>query len=174
MKINNIIKVHVGIIIDVYEADVESGDTTFPIQTLKHPGAVCVAATLNGEDFFMVRQYRFGLGESMLEFPAGKIDNPDEDPILGAHRELLEETGYQANTMLSLGKIHPAPAYIDEVIHLYFATDLTYQGQALDEHEELELETHTLDEILEMTYNDKITDAKTVALAHKVKYYLSK
>ncbi|MBN1577914.1 MAG: NUDIX hydrolase [Chitinispirillaceae bacterium] len=48
----------------------------------------------NGEErFLMVRQRRIGNGRSCLEFPAGMIDRPDDDPADVAVRELFEETG---------------------------------------------------------------------------------
>lgn len=174
MKIKNQNKIHDGIILDLYQAQVETETGSFPVEILKHPGAVCVAATPNGTDFFMVEQFRFGLGQDVLEFPAGKIDNPDEDPILTAHRELQEETGYEASNMIYLGLMHPAPAYIDEVIHLYLATDLIYRGQNLDEHETLKVSTYSLNQILKMIDDQTITDAKTIILAHKVHQYLFK
>lgn len=172
MKITNKTKVLDGIIIDVYNATAETKDQKFPVQLFEHPGATCVAASPDGIKFLMVEQFRFGLGYSLLEFPAGKIDDPNEDPSLGALRELREETGYQAEKIVSLGHIHPAGAYIDEVVHLYYAEDLTYIGQNLDDTEELEVQLYSLDEITTMILENRITDAKTIALTMKLKAYL--
>lgn len=174
MKIKNKKKILNGIIIDGYEAVAQVDDKSFPIQYFKHPGAVCIAASLDNEYFFLVEQFRFGTETQLLEFPAGKIDDPSEDPIVAAHRELSEEIGYQANEMIPLGIIHPAAAYIDEVIHLYYAKDLSYVGQNLDETESIQIKTFTLQEIEEMIYCDDITDAKTIVLYMKLKNYLSK
>lgn len=174
MKIINKKLVQKGILIDMYEGDAKNDTLQFPIQYFKHPGAVCVAASPDGTNFFMVKQFRFGTETDILEFPAGKIDDPNEDPILGAHRELQEETGYQAQSLHSLGHILPAPAYIDEIVHLYYGTDLSFIGQNLDDTEDLVIEMHSLPSILEMINNNIITDAKTVALAYKLHYYLHK
>lgn len=172
MKIVNKKRVRKGIIIDVHEADIIMEDKQFPIEVFSHPGAVCVAATLDGTNYFLVDQFRFGLNRNLLEFPAGKIDDPSEDPILAAHRELQEETGYQANTMVPLGIMHPAGAYIDEVIHLYYAKDLEFVGQNLDETEDVEVVSYSFDDIKAMIYDDRITDAKTIALMMKLEHYL--
>lgn len=174
MKITNDKRIIDGIIIDVYEATATLADKSFPIQYFKHPGAVCVAASLDDEHFFLVDQFRFGTQTNLLEFPAGKIDDPSEDPILAAHRELSEEIGYEAKEMIPLGILHPAAAYIDEVIYLFYAKDLSFVGQNLDETESIKIEKHTLKDIESMIYNDKITDAKTIALCMKLKNYLDK
>lgn len=173
MKITNKKMIHEGIIINAYSADVIADSGSFPVEVFEHPGAVAIAASTNGKDFFLVNQFRFGLNSDLIEFPAGKIDDPFEDPILAAHRELQEETGYKAATMVPLGVIHPAGAYIDEVIHLYYAQDLEYVGQNLDEHEALDVRSYTLDTLEDMIYNDDITDAKTISLVFKVKNYLN-
>ena len=173
MKITNKKKILDGIIIDVYSADVETEEGSFPVQVFKHPGAVCIAAQKEDGTFFLVDQFRFGLNQNLLEFPAGKIDSPEEDPLETAHRELREETGYAAKTMIPLGIMHPAGAYIDEVLYLYYAKDLSYVGQDLDEHETLELISLSLSELKNKIFNDDITDAKTIALVMKVDHYLN-
>ena len=64
--------------------------------------------------------------------------------------------------------MHPAGAYIDEVIHLYLAQDLSFVGQNLDPNEVLNVEMHTLEEIKDMIMNNQITDAKTIAICMKI------
>ena len=63
-----------------------------------HPGAVMVIPMLEtseGLRLVMERQFRYPVGQVMVEFPAGKLD-AGEDPFVCAQRELLEETGYSA------------------------------------------------------------------------------
>ena len=59
---------------------------------LRHPGAVMIIPLLDAEHVLLERQFRYPLGRSIVEFPAGKID-PGEPPFECARRELLEETG---------------------------------------------------------------------------------
>ena len=54
-----------------------------------------VLQTARGREFVMVRQWRHGAREISLEFPGG-VFGPDEEPSVGAARELREETGYNA------------------------------------------------------------------------------
>ena len=58
-----------------------------------HGGAVCVLPLLDNEDVLLERQYRYPLGQELIEIPAGKLDAPDEDRRQAALRELREETG---------------------------------------------------------------------------------
>ena len=44
----------------------------------------------------MERQFRYPVGEVVLEIPAGKLDDPEEDRLQAAKRELQEETGISA------------------------------------------------------------------------------
>lgn len=60
---------------------------------IKHPGASSVIPILPDGRIILVRQYRYPIGEVTLEVPAGKLDAPDEDPLVCAERELSEETG---------------------------------------------------------------------------------
>ena len=64
--------------------------------------SMIVARTDAGE-ILLVRQYKHGLGRIVLDFPAGYLDTPDEDPLACAQRELREETGYAARHWTALG-----------------------------------------------------------------------
>ena len=60
---------------------------------LEYPDWVNVIAVTKDGKFVMERQYRHGAGEVGYELPCGVME-PDESPLCGAQRELLEETGY--------------------------------------------------------------------------------
>ena len=99
-----------------------------------HPGAVMVIPLLETPDglrLVLERQYRYPIGQVMIEFPAGKLD-AGEDPFLCAQRELLEETGYTARRWARAGVLHPVIAYSTEVIEIWFAKDLTLAERQLD------------------------------------------
>ena len=156
-------KVYQGSIIDVYKKDFDG----FEAEILDHPGGVCIAAKNDNNEFFLVKQFRFAIEQNIWEFPAGKID-PGEDPKNTALRELREEIGYEAGKIKYLGKIYPSPAYLNEVLYLYYAYDLNFVGQDLDENEELEVETASFEQIGHMIKNNIIEDAKTISLYYKL------
>lgn len=103
-----------------------------------HPGAVAIIALLEDGRVVLERQYRHPVGQVLLEFPAGKLD-PSEPPLLCAQRELLEETGYRAREWAFAGCVNLAPAYCDEVLHIYFAKGLTGGQRKLDPGEFIEI-----------------------------------
>ena len=143
-------------------------------EIIRHPGAVVIAATHDDEYFYLVSQLRFAPNETLLEFPAGKLEY-GEDPFEAAKRELEEETGFRANVWEDLGSILSAPAFLDERLYLYYATDLEYFGQNLDDDEELTVKKYSINELEDMVSNNTLQDAKTIVLLYKlIKYLKSK
>jgi ADP-ribose pyrophosphatase len=71
---------------------------------------VNILALTDKSELVIVRQYRHGTRDIHWEIPGGVIDS-GESPAQAASRELLEETGYQGDHPLLLGKVHPNPAY---------------------------------------------------------------
>ncbi len=100
-------------------------------------------------DFLMVEQYRHGIHQVTIEFPAGTVD-PGEDPADCARRELEEETGRRASGFLHLGSVCPNPAFMNNRVHFYLATGLAEAGaQNLDEHEEIALHRQPVREVMD-------------------------
>lgn len=152
-----------GKMISVYYDSVEvpSGRTAWR-EVVRHPGACGIIAQLPNGKIILEHQYRYAIDEVLIEIPAGKIDK-GEDPAVCAKRELAEETGYIAKTWKSLGSIAMSPGFCDEIIHLYYATDLEKGDAKLDIDEFLEVQTYSKEEILEMICSNKIIDSKTIA-----------
>ena len=141
-----------------------------------HPGAVMVIPLLmrsDGElEVVMERQFRYPVGQVMIEFPAGKLD-PGEAPFCCAQRELLEETGYSALEWARAGVMHPVISYSTEFIEIWFARELSIGPQSLDEGEFLEVFTATPAQLLRWCRDGQVTDAKTLAGAMWLQNYLS-
>jgi 8-oxo-dGTP pyrophosphatase MutT (NUDIX family) len=88
--------------------------------------------------FLMVRQFRHGASMITTEFPAGIVER-GEDPRAAAGRELLEETGYRAARLTSLGKVVPNPAFMGNWCHTFLAEGLSpAAGAHLDAMEVLD------------------------------------
>jgi ADP-ribose diphosphatase len=114
-----------------------------------HSWANVVALTKTGE-VVLVKQYRHGVCESLLEFPGGVVED-EEDPMEGARRELLEETGYSASHFIQVGQIYPNPALQTNTLHCFLALDAEKVGeQSLDAGEDIEVHLVPLDELVEM------------------------
>ena len=136
-------------------------DNTQANREVVHPhGGVCVAALDEEDNLYFVRQFRYALGEEVLELPAGKREK-DEDPMLCGIRELEEECGCKAGSFELLSVMYPTVGYCSEVIHIYLAKELTATAQRLDEGEFLSVEKIPFSTALEMVLRDEIPDAKT-------------
>lgn len=133
-----------------------------------HPGAVMIVPLVedaSGEIHVVLeRQFRYPIGQVMIEFPAGKLD-AGEDTWQCAQRELLEETGYTAKQWARAGVLHPVIAYSTEIIEIWFARGLSAGMSQLDAGEFLEVFTATPDELLLWCRNGQVTDGKTLAAA---------
>ncbi len=139
-------------------------------EVVEHPGGVCVLALTKDHHVIMVEQYRYAAAQLMTELPAGKKEK-NEEPMVTAQRELLEETGYVAKQWVDYGVFYPSPAYLDEVIHLYVAKELEFVGQKLDQGEYLDVHFVPLSMLMEKIVSGEYTDGKTIALASR--YYLN-
>lgn len=128
---------------------------------IRHPGSTAVVPLLEDNTIVMEVQYRHPVGEYLLEIPAGTLE-PGESPLNCAKRELLEETGFQAQELIQLGKIHMIPAYSDEEIHVFIAKGLMPAEQNLDPDEIIEVAKYPLEKAVQMIDEGKITDALTI------------
>ena len=94
------------------------------------------------------------------------------EQFLQAARELEEETGYTAGKMELLISLYTTVAFCNEKIDVYVATDLKKSKQHLDDDEFLDVESHDIEEMIQMIYDCKIQDGKTISalLAYYNKY----
>lgn len=126
-----------------------------------HPGAVMIVPILPDGRLVMERQYRYPVRQTMIEFPAGKLD-AGEGGLACAQRELLEETGYSAKRWAKAGVMHPVIGYATEVIEIWFADELTLGERHLDDGEFLDVFPASLQALEDWMRDGQLTDAKTV------------
>ena len=121
----------------------------------------------------MEQQYRYPYDKDIFELPAGKIEK-GENPELAAKRELEEETGYVAQNLISLGEVYPSVGYTDEVIRLFYVTDLIRTKRHLDGDEFIDLVYVSIEDLVEQIKNNEIKDAKTVIAILKYLQFIKK
>lgn len=126
-----------------------------------HPGAVAIVAELPGERLVLVEQFRKGPRKQLLELPAGKL-NAGEDPAACAHRELAEETGYEAQTMEQVYAFYTSPGFADERITLFYANGLRPGLVHPDEDEFVSVRTIGRDQLQQALDAGEVDDAKTL------------
>jgi ADP-ribose pyrophosphatase len=145
--------------------DVEGPDgSRHQREMVRHPGAVGVAPLHDDGTITLVRQYRAATGADMWEIPAGLRDVDGEPTAETARRELAEEAGLEASSLVPLVTFHNSPGFTDETVVVYLATGLTEvpdDRQGIEE-QHMVVQRLPFDEALAMVDDGRITDAKTV------------
>ena len=104
----------------------------------------------------MIRQYRHGSREVTLEIPGGLVD-PGETPEGAAARELLEETGYQAEEVVKIGVSNPNPAIFNNRCYTFVARNVMKVRDPMpDQTEDIEVVLIPLTDIPELIRKGKI------------------
>lgn len=160
-------RVHAGRVVslDIDTVEFPNGSVG-ELEMLRHPGAAAVLPFLDDPGaadprVILIRQFRHATGGWLWEIPAGRREH-GEPPLVTAHRELAEETGYRAATMEPLTAIWTTPGFTDEVIHLYRATGLTPGHAAHERDEVLDVHERSWSEVLRMVRDREIVDTKTL------------
>lgn len=137
----------------------ENGDTAYR-EIVHHHGGACILPVDDEGNVYMVRQFRYALGEEIWELPAGKLE-AGEDPFEAAKRELSEECGLTADHFTDLGVVYPTVGYDSERIYIWAATGLHPAAQHLDEDEFLDVVKMPLEKALALVLDGTIRDSKT-------------
>ena len=133
-----------------------------------HRGAVAVVALDDEENVYLVRQYRYAIGRSTIELPAGKLELGEDDKEAAARRELSEEIGVTAGKMTPLGVYMASPAILTERIYCYLAEDLTFGECHPDEDENLLTVKMPLRDAVSLVLDGTLEDGKTLFALQKV------
>ena len=136
------------------------------LELIRHSGAAAVLPFFDEPNdqsapILLIRQFRYAADRFLYEIPAGRLE-PGEEPAACARRELREEAGCDAATLVSLGGFFTTPGFIDEFIHLFIATGLTRGAPKPERDEFIHSESHTLLEGLRMIERGEIVDGKTI------------
>lgn len=130
-------------------------------EVVRHYGSVAALAVHDDGRIVLVRQWRHPVGASLWELPAGLL-NRGEEPIVGAQRELEEETGLSPATMEPIADFYTTPGFCDERMFVFRATGLRVVPPRPDEDENIEVKTCSLEEAQEMVRTGGIREGKTL------------
>ena len=129
---------------------------------MENPNWVNIVPLTPDEQVVMVEQWRHGTQTIHLETPGGLIDE-GEGLEACARRELREETGYEAEAIVSLGKVHPNPSFQNNVQHYVLATNCRKVAEPTPEAaEDLAVRLVPLREIPSFIRSGKITHALVI------------
>ena len=130
---------------------------------IHHPGAVSVVP-LDGDEVILVRQYRAALGHALLEIPAGKRDLADEPLEQCAQRELAEEIGMEASSLVKVASFYNSAGFCDELSHVFIGSGLVSVPSAAHglEEEFMTVERHRIDDVPALIESGELCDAKSI------------
>jgi len=124
---------------------------------------VNVIAITPDQKIVLIKQYRHGTDSYTTEIPGGAI-NHNEDPLIGAQRELEEETGYTSTDWKKLGSVEVNPAFMTNSCHTFLALNaVKTKEQNLDPFEEIEVFLEDVGGIKTLVKSGEITHSLVVA-----------
>ena len=138
---------------------------------IDHPAAVTILPVDSEGLIWFIRQYRHPAGKELLELPAGVLEE-DEDPEMGAQREIREEIGMSADDLEQIGSFFLAPGYSTEYMHVFLGRSLRHEPLAQDEDEFIRVEKMSYKQALETIELGEIQDAKSLVALFLAKPYL--
>ena len=149
----------------VREDDIRRPDGTVGVYGVIDKPAYALIIAADGDRLRLVEQFRYPLGERRWEFPQGTAPGlADLDPAALAVRELREETGLTAGSLVVLGRLDVAPGMSSQRGWVFLATDVS-EGDPEREHEEQDMgsEWFARADVERMILAGEITDAQSIA-----------
>ncbi|HHT96739.1 MAG TPA: NUDIX hydrolase [Clostridiales bacterium] len=157
-----------GHIIDYYNDTILINNNEHIYDFIEHKGAAAMIPIDEEGNILMIKQYRNAIDRFTLEIPAGGKEL-GEDPIDCAIRECEEETGYKPIEAHHLIDLYTSIAFCNEKIYIYYSNKLVKTKQNLDDGEFVQVESYSLEKLIDLIIEGKIKDSKTISaiLAYK-------
>lgn len=131
-------------------------------EIIEHRDAVTLAPMDEKGQVLFVRQFRKAAEQELFELPAGVMEE-GESPEQAARRELAEETGLTADSLIRLAGCYSSPGFSTEFMHLFVARDLRPMAGEPDDDEDITTLWIPLADALTMIDTGELRDAKSIA-----------
>lgn len=142
------------------------------LEIVAHSGAVTIVPVDEHQKIWFVRQYRHAAGETLLELPAGAMEE-GESPVECAQRETREEIGMSAGALQNIGEFYLAPGYSTEYMRVFLAKELSPSPLQQDADEFLSIEQLPIEQAYTLAQAGSIRDAKTLAALFLARPFLT-
>ncbi len=155
---------------DVVNETVQLPDgTETDFDYLTEPPTVAILPFTPDGEVVLIEEWRQAVSRVNRGLPAGGVEPDDESLEAAAHRELTEETGYEAETLEPLVTVEPANGIADLLLHFFVARGCRpTANQQLDHNESIRVTTSTLEDLTEAVGSGEVRDGRT---ALGVTYY---
>ncbi len=143
----------------------------FGIVNMK-PGVSVLALDDDGY-VYLTDEFKFAVGRNCIEAVSGGIEN-GATPIETAKRELKEELGIEAESLIELGTVDPFTSLINSPATLFLARKLSFGESKQDSLEIIKMIKVKFEEAVEMVMDSRINHGPSAVLIMKVNEYLKK
>ena len=149
-------------IFSVHEGDIRLPNERLARQSwIRHRPCIAVVPVNPEGKLILIEQHSHATGGMLIEIPAGNMDREREDPEACTQRELAEEIGFQAKSLVKLFSGYLVPGYCDEYMHFFLACDLYPSRLPCDADEYIQLKITSFPEAEAMIRDGRIRDVKT-------------
>lgn len=153
---------------DILE-DEKGKEQLYGVVSIVH--GTCILPMDTEGNIYLVKQFRYGAGEMIIECPGGSIDD-GEEPLATAKRELMEELVVEAGEWVSLGYVRTLTATVDHKEYLFLARGFEPNSKFIGNQEEgIELVKVSFEEAVQMAMDSLITHSPSVSLIMKAREY---
>jgi ADP-ribose pyrophosphatase len=130
---------------------------------LEYDDEITVFALTRKQEVLLIKQYRHGVQQAILELPGGSVDE-GETPLDAAKREMMEETGYSSETFIEVGCASPNPAIYTNKIYFFLAIDVERIGeQNIHDAGNIEVSLLPLEEVIAMAKQGTLVHALNIS-----------
>ncbi len=167
-------KIHQNDLITLYEDTLNLGDEKKIYTRCKRPDYATIVPFISNTEILIIKSYRHLVDSTEVEVPSGYI-NENEDPLSAVKRELLEETGFVAKKIISLGRYTLDYSMLLQYGYLFVGYGLEkIQRQNLEKMEKIDVKIISIEKIKDLLEKGKVLNAASIVALYKALYFHQK